>query len=335
MKILLTGATGFIGRKLATRLVEEGHELTAFVRESSNRSGLPEGTILIEGDMFNQKALESAVQGQEVVIHLAAYFDFYPSDEELMFKTNVEGTKNLLNACVSAVVERFIYCSTTEVIGSVRFPPGNEDTELRPNYAYGESKILAESAIIEVCSETELNYIILRPTGVFGEGDFYVMYEVIKELYEERIPALPSNLESKFMFAHVDDVVEGFVAAVDSQSALNNTMILSPDEPMSWSELVELITNHLQVKPPRLRVPRFLAKAGMVVLGPLRRRSAKIGKHSFFWNPKAIDDIFSSRVYTNERAKRLLGWTPKYSMQEGLIKTMDWYMENGHLKKEE
>ncbi|NHJ14535.1 MAG: NAD-dependent epimerase/dehydratase family protein [Candidatus Thorarchaeota archaeon] len=335
MKVLLTGATGFIGRRLAARLVQENHEVTALVRNSSNRSGLPETTTFVEGDMLDERSLEGAVAGQDAVIHLAAYFDFYPSDEELMFETNVQGTKNLVNACLGTTVERFVYCSSTEAIGPVRFPPGTEDTELRPNYAYGESKILAETAIKETCKDTELNYIILRPTGIFGEGDFYVMFEIIKELYRERIPALPSNLESEFMFLYVDDVVEGFVAAVGSKSALNTTIILCPDEPMSWRELVELVTTHLGVASPRLRVPKAMAKAGMVLLSPLRRRDSKLGRHSFFWNPKAVDDIFAERVYTNERAKRLLGWSPRNSMQDGLAKTMDWYLENGHLKKED
>ncbi|MHA2040832.1 MAG: NAD-dependent epimerase/dehydratase family protein, partial [Candidatus Thorarchaeota archaeon] len=126
MKVLVTGASGFIGRKLVAALVEEEHEVTAFVRPTSNRAGLPEGIHFAEGEMLDEPSLKSAVLGQDVVIHLAAYFDFYPSDVDLLYRVNIEGPTNLMRACVGTSVSRFIYCSTTEVIGPVRFPPGNE-----------------------------------------------------------------------------------------------------------------------------------------------------------------------------------------------------------------
>ncbi|MHA2356991.1 MAG: NAD-dependent epimerase/dehydratase family protein, partial [Candidatus Thorarchaeota archaeon] len=187
MKALLTGATGFIGRKLAAAMVEAGHEVTAFVRSTSNRAGLPAGVKFAEGEMLDLDSLRSAVEGQDSVVHLAAYFDFYPNDVELQYRVNVEGTRSLMRACTETSVSRFIYCSTAEAIGPVRFPPGNEDTELRPQFDYAKSKIEAENAIREITEETGLSHIILRPTGVMGEGDLYVMFEVAKELYEGKV----------------------------------------------------------------------------------------------------------------------------------------------------
>ncbi|MFW9974523.1 MAG: NAD-dependent epimerase/dehydratase family protein, partial [Candidatus Thorarchaeota archaeon] len=141
MKVLVTGATGFIGRRVASKLLEEGHDVVALVRASSNTEGLPKDIEIREADLFDIPSLENAIQGVKVVYHFAAYFDFYPRDKELMFRVNVEGTKNLMNACVGTEVERFIYCSSTESMGAIRFPPGTEDTELRPDFTYGESKV--------------------------------------------------------------------------------------------------------------------------------------------------------------------------------------------------
>ncbi|MFW9800718.1 MAG: NAD-dependent epimerase/dehydratase family protein, partial [Candidatus Thorarchaeota archaeon] len=171
MKVLLTGATGFIGRKLTSEFVQAGHEVTALVRPESNTSGLPGSIRFVEGDVLDIASLQPAAENQEVVVHLAAYFDFFPSDEELMYRVNTQGPQNMMTASIGTSVERFVYCSTTETIGAVKYPPGNEDTELRPAFRYGESKVAAEIAIREITSETGLPHIILRPTGVTGEGD--------------------------------------------------------------------------------------------------------------------------------------------------------------------
>jgi dihydroflavonol-4-reductase len=331
LKILVTGATGFLGGRVISKLLEEGHEVVGLVRESSNREGVPKGTEIIEADLFDIESLKKAVQGVHVVMHFAAYFNFYPSDEELMFKVNVEGTKNLMNACVGTDVERFIYCSSTETMGGIRYPPANEDTELRPDFSYGESKIMAERAIRQITEDTGLAHIILRPTGVMGEGDLYVIYEVVQELYNGKVFALPRDLSAKFMYTHIDDVVSGFVAALTPMAALNNTIILCPDEPMSWEQLLELMTQYLGVKPPRLRVPGVVAKFGMLLLSPFKNRN----KMTFFWHGKSIDMISCDRVYTNEKAKRLLGWAPEVTMAEGLKRAVDWYFENGYLEKRE
>jgi len=331
VKVLVTGATGFLGAKTIDLIVKEGHEAIAMVRSTSNREGLPKNIKVREADLFDQESLEKAVQGVDAVIHFAAYFNFYPSDEELMFKVNVEGTKNLMNACVGTTVQRFIYCSSTETMGPIRFPPGTEDTELKPDYSYGESKVLAERAIREISKDTDLGHIIIRPTGVMGEGDLYVIYEVAEQLYKGNVFALPSDLSAEFMYTHVDDIVAGFVAALTPMSALNNTFILCPDESMSWEEFVDVMTTRLGVKPPKLRVPRIFAKFGMMLLSPFKNRK----KNSFFWHGKSVDMMYTTRVYSNEKAKRILHWTPKVTMVEGFQRAVDWYFENGFLKKKE
>ncbi|MFW9911330.1 MAG: NAD-dependent epimerase/dehydratase family protein [Candidatus Thorarchaeota archaeon] len=331
MKILVTGATGFIGRKLVAALVEEGHDVTAFVRPTSNKAGLPEGIRYCEGDMLDEPSLKNAVEGQDAVIHLAAYFDFYPTDVDLLYRVNVEGTRNLMKACVGTSVQRFIYCSTTETIGPVRYPPGNEDTELRPQFDYAKSKIEAECAIREITNETDLGHVIIRPTGSMGEGELYVIYEIAQEVHGNKVFALPRDLSTEFMYTYIDDVVSGFIAALTPITVLNNTIILCPDEKMTWENLLELMTTHLGAKPPRLRVPKILAKLGMAILSPFKNRK----RMTFFWHMKSVDIITGDdRVFSNEKAKRLLGWAPMVSMEEGFRRSIEWYLEQGYLQKE-
>jgi nucleoside-diphosphate-sugar epimerase len=329
VKVLVTGASGFLGGRIISKILEDGHDVVGLVRATSNREGLPKNIEIIEADLFDIPSLENAVKGVNAVIHLGAYFNFYPSDEDLMFKVNIEGSTNLMNACVGTEVERFIYCSSTETIGVTRFPPGTEDTELRPDFSYGESKIKAERAIREITTDTGLAHIIIRPTGVMGEGDLYIMYEIVHELYHGKVFALPRNLSAQFMFIHIDDVVSGFVAALTPMTALNNTIILCPDEALSWGEFVDVVTERLGVKPPRLRVPSVFAKFGMALLSPFKNRK----KMTFFWHAKSVDMVLSNHVYSNEKAKRLLGWAPQVTMVEGFQRAIDWYFENGLLER--
>lgn len=329
MKILVTGATGFVGRKLIPRILEEGHELVALVRSTSNVEGLSKDIEIREADLLDISSLEPIVQDIDVVIHLAAYFDFYPSSVDLLYKVNVEGTKNLMSACVGTKVERFIYCSSTEVIGAVRFPPGNEDTELNPSFDYSKSKVLAEQIVREISKDTKLDHIILRPTGIMGEGDLYTAFEAIEAVNDGTIPVIPGDGEKGLMYTHIDDVVEGFIKAITSKSALNTTIILCPDQGMTYNELFEYIAECCGVKPPKRKVPTSIAKLGIGILSPIKNR----GKTTFLWHMKTVQSMDEDRLYDNSRAKRILGWEPKVSMKEGLKHAIDWYFENGFLKK--
>lgn len=329
MKILVTGATGFVGRKLIPRILEEGHEVVALVRSTSNVEGLSKDIEIREADLLDISSLEPIVQDIDVVIHLAAYFDFYPSSVDLLYKVNVEGTKNLMSACVGTKVERFIYCSSTEVIGAVRFPPGNEDTELNPSFDYSKSKVLAEQIVREISKDTKLDHIILRPTGIMGEGDLYTAFEAIEAVNDGTIPVIPGDGEKGLMYTHIDDVVEGFIKAITSKSALNTTIILCPDQGMTYNELFEYIAECCGVKPPKRKVPTSIAKLGIGILSPIKNR----GKTTFLWHMKTVQSMDEDRLYDNSRAKRILGWEPKVSMKEGLKHAIDWYFENGFLKK--
>ncbi len=327
MKILVTGATGFIGRKLVNKLIKEGHEVSALVRRTSDVHELPKRLRLIEGDMLDIHSLQKAVQNNEIVVHLAAFFDFYPKDKKLLYQVNVDGTQNILDVCVASSVLRFIYISTTEVIGPVKDPPATEETELRPQFDYSKSKIQAEELVRATTAKTGLEHVILRCTGIMGEGDFYTAFEAIEAVNERQIPMLPGDGKKHIMYIHVDDVVRGIVAALDGKTAANQTIILCPDEPMTWNDLFEFLGETLGVDPPRRKIPTVLAKLGVGVLSPFKNRE----KTTFLWHMKTTQSMDEERWYSNEKAKTLLGWAPQLTMQEGLIRTINWYYAYGHL----
>ncbi|MFW9830867.1 MAG: NAD-dependent epimerase/dehydratase family protein [Candidatus Thorarchaeota archaeon] len=327
MKILVTGATGFIGKKLVSSLLQKGHEVTALVRKTSDVRGLPRNLRLIEGDMLDAPSLDAAITGNDVVIHLAAYFDFYPKDVDLLYRVNVEGTRSLIEASVKQGIRRFIYISTTEVIGPVKNPPGTEETELRPQFDYSKSKKKAETILQAASEESDLEYVILRPTGIMGEGDLYTAFEAIEAVNERQIPMLPGDGKKHLMYTYVDDAVRGIVLAVDAKAAANQVIILCPDAPMSYNDLFDFLGQTLGVEPPRRKVPTLLAKIGVGILSPFKNRA----KTTFLWHMKTTQSMDEERWFSNAKAKKVLGWTPQLTMQEGLIRTINWYYKEGHL----
>jgi nucleoside-diphosphate-sugar epimerase len=131
------------------------------------------------------------------------------------------------------------------------------------------------------------------------------------------------------MFMHVDDVASAFVAALSSQSALNETIILCPNEAVSWIELFDALAEHTGGKAPRPGLPLFLARLGMAVLSRFKGR----GRKTFLWHTESIKAVVQSRWYTNEKAKRLLGWKPEFTVIEAFKRAADWYFEHGYLER--
>ena len=329
MKILVTGGTGFVGRKLLSSLVERGHQPRVLVMESEDTSCLPEQVTKCVGNLTDFESLREAVQDVEVVIHLAAYFDFYAKNKDLMYRVNVDGTRELMMSSAKAGVKRFIYCSTTETIGPVEYPPADETAELRPQFEYSKSKIAAEECVREITEETGLPHIIIRPTGIMGAGDLYTAYEIIDALNNGEISVLPGDGEKHLMYTHVSDIVDGFVKALTSTRALNETIILCPDQPMKYKDLIEFITTKLGVKEPTRRVPTVVAKLGIGLMSPFKNRGKE--KSTFLWHMKTIESMDQDRWYSNARAEELLGWTPQVTMREGLDRSINWLWMNGHI----
>jgi len=178
------------------------------VRATSNCEAFPSSVDIRRAELDDCRSLEEAVQGVDVVIHLAAVMDFYPHDVATLYKTNVEGTRNLLTAFARSREGRtpgtFIYISTTETLGGVAKPPGDEQTELRPVYEYGKSKVMAEMLVQEEAPRLGVVPIILRPTGVLGPGDFFTIFELMEMINSGLLCFIPGSGQAELMYTHVD-----------------------------------------------------------------------------------------------------------------------------------
>jgi len=332
MKCLVTGATGFIGGHLVEKLVAEGFKVRALVRATSNTELIDKlGVEKALGDLRDFSSLKKAVKNVDLVFHLAAYYTFH-GKKELYWEINVEGTRKLVEACLSEGVKRFIYCSTTEAVGPTPPRPVDESYPPNPTYEYGRSKLAAENVVREAGGKG-LEYTIIRPSGVYGprnvnDVSYYFITLVASGSLLSRF--IPGSGETLIQFVHVSDVVQGFLLAAEKDVSIGQTYFISEDKAYTYNEVYNILSEILNVKVKRFHIPGWLAKA---FIAPIEFAYKIVGKEHFMYHVSTIDAMLQNRAYSVEKAKRELGYKPKYDLKTGLAETIEWYREHGFIKR--
>lgn len=328
--MLVTGASGFLGGHLVEELVRRGYEVRALVRPTSDTSLLRQlGVELAVGDVTKPETLGPAVRGVDAVVHLAAYYTFF-GKKELYELVNVKGTEWLARAALDAGVKRFVYCSSTEAIGPVDNPPGDENSPLSPQFEYGRSKARAEEVVRRLAGEG-LEYTIIRPTGIYGPRNVDdVAYWFLTSYASGGLASTVAvgSGETLIQFAHVKDVVQGFVLALEREAAVNQTFIVSEDKWYTYNQVYGILRDLTGKGPPKLRLPPLLAK---LLLLPLELYDRLTGEGNLMHRTALVDSVTRHRAYSVEKAKRELGYTPSYDLRRGLRETLEWYREHGYL----
>ncbi len=329
MKILVTGASGFIGGHLIEELNRRGYDLIAMVRKTSNTELLEElGVELRIGDLTDPPSLLAATKGVESIVHLAAYYTFH-GKKRLYEMINVEGTRYLLESALNNKISHFLYCSTTEVIGPVDNLLGNEETPPNPTYEYGKSKLKVEQLIQEF-GQKGLNYTIIRSTGIYGPRNIYdVSYWFITSFMKNSMATriVVGNGENYIQFVHISDLVQGIVLALEkSNVSKGQTYIISDERAYTYNELNEIMAEICGRKPPGIYVPPIFAK---VMIAPVELFNRITRREHFLWHIKTVDAVTQDRAYSIDKAKLELGYQPKYDLKMGLQETVEWYRSIG------
>lgn len=323
--ILITGGLGFLGSHLASRLAAAGETVRVLARPNAQAAtGAPPQEV-VWGDIRDAQAVDRAVQGSQVVIHLVSNFRKGGSDEKEAHAVNVEGTRNVLLACSRHGVKQFIHCSTIGVHGSVLEVPANESTPFNPMDLYQETKVQAEQEVWRHHRETGLPITVVRPISMFGPGDRR-MLKLFRMIQKGRFVMVGEG-DALFQPAYIDDVVNGFLCCLRNDKAVGEAFIVGGEEYVPLRDLIGMIANELGVSPPRLRVPlgpmltlANLCEKCFVPFGiepPLHRRRV-----SFFQN---------NRAFSIDKARRVLGFQPQMNLQESLRATIGWYRAQGWL----
>ncbi|MGK9123876.1 NAD(P)-dependent oxidoreductase [Olivibacter sp. SA151] len=224
-KILLTGATGLVGSRLLPRLVKAGYDCFALVRGKEVATGV----TAVQGDLFDPATLQEAVKDTVAVIHLAAVFR--STDMDLIWKSNLEGTRNLIDAVKSNAPDaRFIFASTSHVYDINSPHPGREDDALNPQHAYPASKVAAEKEL----SESGLNWSVLRFPFVYGDGDGHL------EELPKHVVAAKFHPAMRMSTIHHRDIYTAIIMAL--QGIMDGRVVNIADEaPTTLYELLQLV----------------------------------------------------------------------------------------------
>lgn len=311
MKVLVTGASGFVGSRLCRVLKERNHEVTAVCRslQSSVLVDVADHRIAV-GDIGPDTDWSQALAGQEAVFHLAArahVMEETAADPEQLYRqVNVEGTKSLVAQAASAGVRRFLFLSSIKVSGEkTTTHPFTETMEAAPEDAYGRTKWQAEQLIR---SEPGLNATIVRTPLVYGPGVKGNFRKLIK-LCSRGWPLPLGAIQNKRSLIYLDNLIDALIHCLNHDQSIGHTFLVSDGEDISTPQLFKKMALALG-KPSRvLPVPVSILKLAGQVTG-------KSG---------AIDRLCGSLQIDSRFINDTLSWTPPYSLQQGLDKTAIWY----------
>jgi dihydroflavonol-4-reductase len=321
MKVAVTGTSGHVGHALCRVLTGRGFFVKALVHNS--KVNLENDNIeLIEGDLLDIASLEALCSDVEAVFHLAARISINGKDDELVYLTNVEGTKNLTQVCLKQRIKKFIHFSSIHTIDQTHTESVLDEKSPYVNLTnmiYEESKTEAEKIVLNACKEG-LNAVILIPTAIIGPYDYRPSYlgSALIRIYNN---ALPMLVAGGYNWVDVRDVVECAISAAEKYNPGRRYIVSGHWE--SIQNLAKLTGRVTGRKTPSFIAPDFVAKLGM----PFIQLYSKIRKEEPLYTLNSLKILKnSSRMISHARATSELGYDPR-PLEETLKDTFDWYRQ--------
>jgi len=321
-KSIVTGATGFIGRKLAAQLQELGASVLAVSR------GRQDGPWeeFVEQDFNEPLGISlSTFDKVDCIFHLAgiAHAESGIFKWEDYYKVNTQATIDLLEAAGQAGAKKFIFVSSIKASSDPGEECVDESWVKDPSDDYGISKLLAEQAVIEISEKYSMDYVIIRPTLVYGPNIKGNLLKMINVIEKGRFPPIP-KIANKRSLIHVDDLCRAIILAATKPEAVGNTYIVSDLKQYSTREIYEAIMKGLDKRVAKLFIPTFcfifMAKIGDVLEKILNRKMPL--------NSVAIDKLFGSACYDARKIKYHLGFNPTWTLDSAMPRIIESYRKS-------
>jgi nucleoside-diphosphate-sugar epimerase len=323
---LVTGASGFIGGRLAQRLAQEGRTVRCLVRASSDTSQLERLDVeLVVGDLTNPSSLARAVEGAHRVLHCGALVSDWATVEEIA-RINVGGTRNLLEACAGRSVRRFVHVSSTDVYG---YPDGaqTEETYTATRFRnwYAQTKLQAEAEVRRTEAAHALEAVILRPATVYGPGSTDVVGEIARAI-QGRHMLLIDRGRPVAGLCYIENLIDAAVLALEHDAAPGHAFNVSDGLDVTWRRFADDLAAGLGCPPVRWSMPYPLAHAVGFSLEHgyrLLRRSTGLRAPPLL-SRQAVQVLGKSQDFSNRKLSEMLGWEPRVGYQSGLDATLAW-----------
>lgn len=328
-KVLVTGASGFVGSALVKYLVEEGWRVRALLRPTSPRTQLEGlGVEYAQGDINAAESVAQAVTGVRYVFHLAADYRLWARQPSELMRTNVEGTRTVMLAAQRAGVERIVYTSSVATLAPRPDGQSSDETAaLRPAdaiSAYKQSKVLAERLVETLIAEAGLPAVIVNPSAPIGPRDVRPTPtgRIIVEAASGRMPGF---VDTGLNLVHVDDVAAGHVAAL-RQGRIGERYILGGQN-VALGQMLADIARLVGRSPPRLRIPRGV----LFPLALAAEVAAQVTGREPFATVSGLHMAKYRMYFTSAKAERELDYRAR-PYGEALADAIEWFSRAGYLK---
>jgi dihydroflavonol-4-reductase len=334
-RLLVTGATGFVGRHLVRTLGDRGGTALRLAVRHGTIADLPEPargcSELVHGDLTDPAGLPALCAGVEAVLHVAALMPNRPGHKataEDLRRINTEATLALAEAAAAAGVRRFVFVSSTAAMGAPTSDRIDETAPCRPTNPYGESKWRAEQGLLELGARTGLQVVIIRPCVVAGEGQYggelLRMFQLCRKGW---FPAFGGRLEQHKPMVDVEDLAQAIILAAD-HGPPGEVYLITSGIHYTLSETLKIAGELTGNRRPYLSVPLPVAWATAVTTTPLARL---IGREPPL-SPERIELFLADRRIDIAKARRALGYAPHYrDLRAMLARSYAWYGMTGQL----
>ena len=325
--VVVTGATGHIGNVLVRKLVSRSERVRAVIPPFEDASCLDGLKVeIVEGDIRQIDSLIQAFKGSDVVYHLAGIISILSGKSELLYQVNVEGTRNVVEACLKTKVRRLVYTSS---IHAVKEPPHgiviDETFPFDPDNVLGDYAKSKAQATLEVLGGVEqgLDATIVCPTGVIGPYDYKIseMGQLIMDFIQRKLKAY---VDGAYDFADVRDVATGLILAYE-KGRTGESYILSGKQ-ITVRDLLMMLQEITEVKAPSLKIPAWLART----VGKIAPLYYRLTNTEPLFTTYSIDVLASNSQISSAKARRELGYSTR-PVKESVTDAVAWFRENSKL----
>jgi dihydroflavonol-4-reductase len=322
MKAFITGATGFVGSHLVDLLLEKNYEVYCLTRKTSNLRWLKDKNVHpVEGDLFSNDALSGVIKDVDYIFHIAGVVK--SKDKAGFEKGNYLATKNLLELTqkFNPNIKKFVHVSSGAVCGpNPDDAPMPETYEPKPRTTYGITKRMAEEEVIKY--KNKFPVVIVRPPAVFGPRDTEIL--VYFKTFSKGLNSVIGFQEKYLSLIYVEDLVNGIALAAEKETVSGSIYFICSDKEYNWNDIGNITSKLLGKKAVKVRVPHWI----VYTVGAIAQFFSMFSKNAATLNLEKCFDITRKKwVFSNEKAKRELGFKEKYTLEESFKKTIDWYKE--------
>lgn len=327
-KVLITGASGFVGSNLVISLLEKKYRVKAFMREDSKHPAVDQLPCeKIYGNIEDTLLLKKVLKGIDFVFHTAAYVSFKKSDFDKAYQINVLGTQNMLEACLEAKVAKVVHLSACAVLGysmdKNTILDETSDPKIEKNNVYAYTKKLAEEEVQKYVQKG-LNISIANITTVYGQGDRKLNSgTIIKSLYDGKMKLAPPGGTS---FVSIEDLIEGLILLAHKGRSGERYIFCA--ENMEYKILFQRIAKTLKLKEVRFKLPQFTYSPVLLVIKCVEPFLSLTRSGVNLLTPQILKETYGYKYFSSKKAREELGWKPIQNFEEAVQKAFNYYKEN-------